>query len=74
MRLPHYADYNGIIYFKDETYSLKPNGREINYEAFYEIEVNKMKIRLSSIFIDEGGHLKQSSLEKVFMLELKGAI
>jgi len=74
LRLPHYADYNGIIYFKDETYSLKPNGREINYEAFYEIDVDKMKIRLSSIFIDEGGHLKQSSLEKVFMLELKGAI
>ena len=74
LRLPAYADYKGNIYYEDKTYNLKPNGREINYEAFYEIEVNKMKIRLSSIFIDEGGHLKQSSLEKVFMLELKGAI
>ena len=74
LRLPHYADYNGIIFYKDEIYSLKPNGREINYEAFYQIDINKIKIRLSSIFIDEGGHLKESSLEKVFMLELKGAI
>ena len=47
---------------------------KINYETFYEIDLNKVTLRLSSIFIDEGGHLKESSLEKVFMLELKGAI
>ncbi|MBT3475373.1 S8 family serine peptidase [bacterium] len=74
LRLPHYADSRGTIYYKDEAFSLKPNGREINYEVFYKIDVNKMKIRLSSIFIDEGGHLNQSSLEKIFMLELKSAI
>ena len=74
LRIPGSADYRGNIYYKDHAYSLKPNGREIDYETFYEIDLNKVTLRLSSIFIDEGGHLKESSLEKVFMLELKGAI
>jgi hypothetical protein len=74
LRLPGYADYKGNIYYKDHAYRLKPNGREINYETFYEIDLNKLTLRLSSIFIDEGGHLNETSLEKVFMLELKGAI
>ena len=56
----------------NQKYDLEPDGRELNYELFYEVDFDIYKIKLTSIIIDEGGHIKSLPMEKVVMLELKG--
>jgi len=74
LSLPAFADSKGKIYTYNERYLLEPNGREINYEFFYEKHFINTKVKLTSLFIENGGHLSDSPLEKVFMLELKSEI
>ena len=72
LMIPQYSDFIGTIYSKDQKYDLEPDGREINYELFYELDRNAYKIKLTSIIIVEGGHIESLPIEKVLMLELKG--
>ena len=74
LNLPAFADSKGKIYSYNERYLLEPNGREVNYEIFYEKDFINTKVKLTSLFIKDGGHLSESSIEKVFMLELKSEI
>ena len=72
LTMPQYSDFDGRIYSKNQKYDLEPDGRELNYELFYEVDFDIYKIKLTSIIIDEGGHIKSLPMEKVVMLELKG--
>ena len=72
LSVPLYTDYKGNIYPHYEKYDLEPEGRELNYEMFYEINPGIYKIKFTSLFIQDGGHLSSNPLEKVFMFELRG--
>jgi len=71
LEIPLYSDYLGNIYSYNQKYELEPNGREINYELFYEKDLSNYKMRFASLFIKDGGHLAYGDLEKVFTIELK---
>ena len=74
LTLPQYSDYKGRIFTKNQEYYLEPEGREINYELFYELDYDFYTIKLTSLLIDEGGHIESLPIEKVFMLEIKGSL
>jgi len=71
LQIPLYADYLGNIYSHNQKYELEPNGRETDYELFYEKDFNKYKMRFTSLFIKDGGHLTDHELEKIFAVEIK---
>ena len=71
LEIPLYSDYLGNIYSYNQKYELEPNGREINYELFYEKNLSNYKMRFASLFIQDGGHLAYGDLERVFTIELK---